>query len=77
MTIVDSLNKRITFLHQLADELKLEDVAFVHARAEEFGQNTKYREQFEVLAILVLLLLVAEIVIVTIIDSMGKGKKEK
>ena len=48
VTIVDSLNKRITFLHHLADELKLEHVSFVHARAEEFGQNPTYREQFDV-----------------------------
>ncbi|PID01123.1 16S rRNA (guanine(527)-N(7))-methyltransferase RsmG [Sporosarcina sp. P2] len=48
VTIVDSLNKRITFLNHLAGELKLENVAFVHARAEEFGRNPKYREQFDV-----------------------------
>lgn len=48
VTIVDSLNKRITFLNHLASELKLEKVAFVHARAEEFGRNPKYREQFDV-----------------------------
>lgn len=48
VTIVDSLNKRITFLNHLASELKLEKVAFVHARAEEFGRDPKYREQFDV-----------------------------
>ncbi len=48
VTIVDSLNKRITFLNHLSEQLKLENVHFVHARAEEFGQNTKYREQFDV-----------------------------
>lgn len=48
VTIVDSLNKRITFLNHLSDELKLDHVQFVHSRAEEFGQNPKYREQFEV-----------------------------
>jgi 16S rRNA (guanine527-N7)-methyltransferase len=48
VTIVDSLNKRITFLNHLSDQLQLENVQFVHARAEEFGQNAKYREQFEV-----------------------------
>ncbi|ARF14297.1 16S rRNA (guanine(527)-N(7))-methyltransferase RsmG [Sporosarcina ureae] len=48
VTIVDSLNKRITFLNYLAGELKFENVAFVHARAEEFGRNPKYREQFDV-----------------------------
>ncbi|MBY0223360.1 MULTISPECIES: 16S rRNA (guanine(527)-N(7))-methyltransferase RsmG [Sporosarcina] len=47
VTIVDSLNKRITFLNHLANELKLEKVAFVHARAEEFGRDPKYREQFD------------------------------
>ncbi|MCH7323469.1 16S rRNA (guanine(527)-N(7))-methyltransferase RsmG [Solibacillus sp. MA9] len=48
ITIVDSLNKRITFLNQLANELNLNNMSFVHARAEEFGQNEKYREQFDV-----------------------------
>lgn len=48
VTIVDSLNKRITFLNHLSEQLNLENVQFVHARAEEFGQNIKYREQFDV-----------------------------
>lgn len=48
VTIVDSLNKRITFLNHLSEELGLQNVQFVHARAEEFGQNVKYREQFDV-----------------------------
>lgn len=48
ITIVDSLNKRITFLTHLSEELGLNNVSFVHARAEEFGQNAKYREQFDV-----------------------------
>ncbi|MDN4494151.1 16S rRNA (guanine(527)-N(7))-methyltransferase RsmG [Ureibacillus aquaedulcis] len=48
VTIVDSLNKRITFLNHLSDQLQLENVTFVHARAEEFGQNEKYREKFDV-----------------------------
>ena len=48
ITIVDSLNKRITFLNHLADALNLDNMNFVHARAEEFGQNAKYREQFDV-----------------------------
>lgn len=48
ITIVDSLNKRITFLNHLTDELKLDNMSFVHARAEEFGQNASYRERFDV-----------------------------
>jgi len=48
ITIVDSLNKRITFLNHLSEQLQLENMQFVHSRAEEFGQNLKFREQFEV-----------------------------
>ncbi|MEK5067717.1 16S rRNA (guanine(527)-N(7))-methyltransferase RsmG [Sporosarcina sp. FSL K6-1508] len=48
VTIVDSLNKRIGFLKNLAEELQLENVHFVHARAEDFGQDIKYRENFDI-----------------------------
>lgn len=47
VTIVDSLNKRISFLEHLADELGLDDVQFVHDRAETFGQKSEFREQFD------------------------------
>ena len=47
ITIVDSLNKRIQFLTHLSEQLKLSEVNFVHARAEEFGQNPLYREKFD------------------------------
>ncbi|WP_313892705.1 16S rRNA (guanine(527)-N(7))-methyltransferase RsmG [Psychrobacillus sp.] len=48
VTIVDSLNKRIQFLTHLSKELELTNVHFVHARAEEFGQNNEYREKFDI-----------------------------
>lgn len=48
ITIVDSLNKRITFLNHLSEQLNLTHCHFVHARAEDFGQNSAYREQFDV-----------------------------
>lgn len=48
ITIVDSLNKRITFLEHLAKELKLENVRFIHDRAETFGRNPEHREQYDV-----------------------------
>jgi 16S rRNA (guanine527-N7)-methyltransferase len=47
VTIVDSLNKRITFLRELAKVLNLSKVQFVHDRAETFGQNKEYRGQFD------------------------------
>ncbi|WHY67131.1 16S rRNA (guanine(527)-N(7))-methyltransferase RsmG [Neobacillus sp. SuZ13] len=48
VTIVDSLNKRISFLNHLAKELNLENVHFVHDRAETFGVNPEFREKFDV-----------------------------
>lgn len=47
VTIVDSLNKRITFLQTLVEELGLEQVALYHDRAETFGQNKQFRETFD------------------------------
>ena len=39
ITIVDSLNKRITFLQTLVADLGLKDVYLFHDRAETFGQS--------------------------------------
>ncbi|WJP97802.1 16S rRNA (guanine(527)-N(7))-methyltransferase RsmG [Macrococcus bovicus] len=47
LTIVDSLNKRINFLNHLAAELNLEQVQFIHDRAETFGRSEK-RETYDV-----------------------------
>ncbi|MDY4761857.1 16S rRNA (guanine(527)-N(7))-methyltransferase RsmG [Streptococcus thoraltensis] len=47
VTIVDSLNKRIQFLNLLADELSLTKVHFFHGRAEDFGQDKQFRQQFD------------------------------
>jgi 16S rRNA (guanine527-N7)-methyltransferase len=48
ITIVDSLNKRITFLNHLASVLKLEKVHFIHDRAETFGVNPQHRESYNI-----------------------------
>lgn len=48
VTIIDSLNKRINFLSHLSEELDLKDVALLHGRAEDFGQNPLYRGQFDI-----------------------------
>lgn len=47
ITLVDSLNKRLIFLQEVIKKLNLQNVQIVHARAEEFGQNKKYRESFD------------------------------
>lgn len=48
ITLLDSLQKRINFLDVVIKELNLKNVETIHARVEEFGKNSKYRESFEV-----------------------------
>ena len=48
VTLVDSLNKRILFLNEVIEKLGLQKVETLHFRAEEFGQNKKYRESFDI-----------------------------
>ena len=64
---VDNTNNAQTIIENELDKLQKDDV-----RTEVY---TKYREQFEVIAMLVLLLLVAEIVIITMIDSFARKNK--
>ena len=46
--LVDSLNKRINFLNDVKEKIKLENMEAIHSRAEEFCQNKKYREKFDI-----------------------------
>ena len=46
--LLDSLDKRVNFLKAVIDELGLEEIDTVHARAEEAGANPVYRESFDV-----------------------------
>lgn len=46
ITLVDSLNKRITFLEEVLKTLDL-SAECVHARAEDFGRDPKYRGRFD------------------------------
>jgi 16S rRNA (guanine527-N7)-methyltransferase len=45
--LLDSLNKRVGFLNTVIQELGLTGVTAVHGRAEDFGRNKEYREQFD------------------------------
>ena len=47
ITLLDSLDKRITFLEQLCDKLEIE-AEFIHGRAEDIGKKPEYREKFDV-----------------------------
>src|SRR5699024_8378376 len=48
VTIIDSLQNRIRFLERLIERLGLTNVTLVHGRAEETGQNSLYREKYDV-----------------------------
>ena len=47
LTLMDGLNKRLTFLNAVLDELKLE-AETVHMRAEDGGKNPAYREKYDI-----------------------------
>ncbi len=47
VTLLDSLNKRISFLNHVIKELALENVETVHGRAEEIGRQARYRENYD------------------------------
>lgn len=46
-TLMDSLNKRLTFLKEVLSSLSL-DATLLHSRAEESARDKKLREQFDV-----------------------------
>ena len=48
VTVVDSLNKRITFLKHVIDTLGLSNVQLFHDRAETFGHKKQMRESFDI-----------------------------
>lgn len=45
--LLDSLKKRVNFLEETFDLLKLTDITAVHGRAEEYAKNKVYRESFD------------------------------
>ena len=47
ITLLDSLNKRVGFLNEVINKLGLEDIHAVHGRAEDFGRDGKFREQYD------------------------------
>ena len=47
LTLLDSLQKRITFLDEVVQSLGLTNVTLYHSRAEDGGRNPALREQFD------------------------------
>lgn len=47
LTLMDALGKRVKFLEELCEKLKIE-AECVHIRAEQAGVDTDYREEFDI-----------------------------
>jgi len=47
ITLLDSLNKRIKFLKEVENLAKLQKLEIIHGRAEDFGQHSNYRNQYD------------------------------
>lgn len=48
VTLLDSLNKRINFLQEVAKNVGIDDIEYIHGRAEDFGKDEQYREQYDI-----------------------------
>ena len=46
-TLLDSLNKRVGFLKEVADELSLNKIDAVHGRAEDYARQPNHREKYD------------------------------
>lgn len=46
-TLLDALNKRLIFLQEVVNTLKLDNVEIIHGRAEEVARKEEYKEQFD------------------------------
>ena len=47
ITLIDSVNKKVTFMNNIIDLLKINNIEAIHCRAEELAHNSKYREKFD------------------------------
>lgn len=47
LTIVDSLNKRISFLQHIVDSIQLTDVNLIHGRAEDVARLPGHRDSYD------------------------------
>ena len=48
LVLLDSLMKRINFLDEVINNLKLDNAITIHGRAEDYGQDKLYREKFDI-----------------------------
>lgn len=48
ITLLDSLNKRVSYLNEVIRKLDLSETKAVHARAEEAGSSKEHRESYDI-----------------------------
>lgn len=48
IVLLDSLNKRVNFLNEVIRQLDLKNISAIHGRAEDFANESKYREKFDI-----------------------------
>ena len=48
VTLLDSLNKRINFLQEVSKNIGIDNIKYIHGRAEDFGKLEEYREKYDV-----------------------------
>ena len=48
IVLMDSLNKRVNFLNEVIDKLKLDKISAIHGRAEDLGKDPSYRDGFDI-----------------------------
>ena len=46
-TLLDSSRKRMNIVSEILSEMNIDNVVTIHARAEELGRNTDYRESYD------------------------------
>lgn len=47
IVLLDSLNKRISFLNEVINNLGMTKIKALHGRAEDYGRHSEYRERFD------------------------------
>ena len=47
ITLIDSVNKKITFQQEVIKQLNFKNAEAIHTRAEDLAKNIKYRETFD------------------------------
>lgn len=48
ITLFDSLKKRLNFLDEVIEKLKLTGISTLHGRAEDYGRDNNYREKYDI-----------------------------